>query len=78
MINLLGEQDANGEADYSSLSDLLSIPNVYVELYAKSQVRPFSQNGSCNDRRLFQGRTFKAKRRIATLPCNSGKSLKVI
>lgn len=45
MINLLGDQDANGEADYSSLSDLLSIPNVYVELYAKSQVRPFRKMG---------------------------------
>jgi 5-(carboxyamino)imidazole ribonucleotide synthase len=45
MINLLGEQDANGEPDYSPLSDVLSIPNVYVELYAKGEVRPFRKMG---------------------------------
>lgn len=45
MINLLGDENANGQAQYQGLEKVLAIPGVYVHLYGKKQVRPFRKMG---------------------------------
>ena len=46
LINIIGTQ--NGEPSYSSLSKILSIPNVFVHLYGKKQVKPGRKMGHIN------------------------------
>ena len=46
LINIIGTQ--NGEPSYSSLSQILSIPNVFVHLYGKKQVKPGRKMGHIN------------------------------
>ncbi|HOX92106.1 MAG TPA: hypothetical protein PLC54_04230, partial [Spirochaetales bacterium] len=48
MVNLLGEESANGEAVYEGLADALAVPGVRVHLYGKRQVRPFRKMGHLN------------------------------
>lgn len=45
MVNLLGEQGANGEAIYEGMEDILRIPGVYPHLYGKEQVKSFRKMG---------------------------------
>ena len=46
LINIIGTQ--NGEPSYSSLSQILSMPNVFVHLYGKKQVKPGRKMGHIN------------------------------
>jgi len=45
MINLLGDEKADGTARYQGLEKALAIPNVYVHLYGKKTVKPFRKMG---------------------------------
>ncbi|MEX2379141.1 MAG: ATP-grasp domain-containing protein, partial [Vicingaceae bacterium] len=45
MVNLLGEEDAKGEAIYKGMEALLSEAGVYPHLYGKTMVKPFRKMG---------------------------------
>lgn len=45
MVNLLGEENHNGEAVYQGLNDCLSKEGVYVHLYGKKITKPFRKMG---------------------------------
>lgn len=45
MVNLLGNEDAKGEAHYHGMKQLLSEPGVYPHLYGKAMVKPFRKMG---------------------------------
>lgn len=45
MVNLLGEEDAKGEADYRGMTALLTESGVYPHLYGKAMVKPFRKMG---------------------------------
>lgn len=45
MVNLLGEEDANGEARYEGMEEILKLPGVYPHLYGKEMVKPFRKMG---------------------------------
>lgn len=45
MINLLGDEKADGIAHYQGLEKVMAIPNVYVHLYGKKRVKPFRKMG---------------------------------
>jgi 5-(carboxyamino)imidazole ribonucleotide synthase len=45
IINILGEENYNGEAKYVGLNDVLSMQNVFVHLYGKQQTRPGRKMG---------------------------------
>lgn len=45
MVNLLGEEDAKGEADYRGMTALLEESGVYPHLYGKAMVKPFRKMG---------------------------------
>lgn len=45
MINLLGEADFSGEAQYEGADDALSISGVSIHLYGKKYTRPFRKMG---------------------------------
>src|SRR5690554_1733987 len=45
MVNLLGAEDANGEAQYLGMNELLNGSGVYPHLYGKTMVKPFRKMG---------------------------------
>lgn len=45
MVNLLGEENAKGEATYNGMEALLSEAGVYPHLYGKAMVKPFRKMG---------------------------------
>ena len=45
MLNLLGEEDANGTACYEGFQEILQEKGVYPHLYGKEQVKPFRKMG---------------------------------
>lgn len=45
MINVLGSEDANGEAKYEGLEDVLKIQNAFIHLYGKKQTKPGRKMG---------------------------------
>lgn len=45
MVNLLGEENANGEAEYVGMSEVLKWEGVYPHLYGKEKVKPFRKMG---------------------------------
>lgn len=45
MLNLLGEEDANGTAHYEGFEEILELKGVYPHLYGKEQVKPFRKMG---------------------------------
>jgi 5-(carboxyamino)imidazole ribonucleotide synthase len=45
MVNLLGEEDAKGEATYNGMETLLSETGIYPHLYGKAMVKPFRKMG---------------------------------
>lgn len=45
MVNLLGEEDAKGEASYLGMNALLKEKGVYPHLYGKALVKPFRKMG---------------------------------
>ncbi len=45
MLNILGAEGAEGKAQYTGLTDALSLPGVYPFLYGKSLTRPFRKMG---------------------------------
>lgn len=45
MVNLLGEEDAKGEATYNGMEALLNEAGVYPHLYGKAMVKPFRKMG---------------------------------
>jgi 5-(carboxyamino)imidazole ribonucleotide synthase len=45
MLNLLGDEDANGEAKYLGMEELLELKGVYPHLYGKEMVKPFRKMG---------------------------------
>ena len=45
MINLLGESDYEGIAEYEGLEEILKIEGVYVHLYGKKITKPFRKMG---------------------------------
>lgn len=45
MVNLLGNENAHGEAYYSGMKSLLSLAGVYPHLYGKTTVKPFRKMG---------------------------------
>lgn len=45
MLNLLGEEDANGTAHYEGFEEILEEKGVYPHLYGKEQVKPFRKMG---------------------------------
>jgi len=45
MVNLLGAEDANGEAQYLGMNELLKGSGVYPHLYGKTMVKPFRKMG---------------------------------
>lgn len=45
MMNILGAEGADGEAEYEGLAQALAVPGVGVHLYGKRRVRPFRKMG---------------------------------
>ena len=45
MLNLLGEENANGTAHYEGFEAILEQKGVYPHLYGKEQVKPFRKMG---------------------------------
>ena len=45
MVNLLGDEDAEGKAVYHGVESALGLGNVYVHLYGKVQTRPYRKMG---------------------------------
>jgi len=45
MVNLLGEENAKGEAEYRGMTALLEESGVYPHLYGKAMVKPFRKMG---------------------------------
>lgn len=45
MVNLLGDENANGRANYEGLEEVLSLKGVYPHLYGKEMVKPFRKMG---------------------------------
>ncbi len=45
MINVLGAEDANGEARYEGLEEVLKIQNAFIHLYGKKQTKPGRKMG---------------------------------
>lgn len=45
MVNLLGEENASGQATYEGMEDILKIPGVHPHLYGKEEVKPFRKMG---------------------------------
>jgi 5-(carboxyamino)imidazole ribonucleotide synthase len=45
MLNLFGEGEASGEAEYLGLEEALAVPGVAIHLYGKREVRPFRKMG---------------------------------
>ena len=45
MLNLLGEENANGTAHYEGFDQILAEKGVYPHLYGKEQVKPFRKMG---------------------------------
>ncbi|MFT4739500.1 MAG: 5-(carboxyamino)imidazole ribonucleotide synthase [Marivirga sp.] len=45
MVNILGEEGFNGEAEYEGLSDVLAISGTHVHLYGKKVTKPFRKMG---------------------------------
>src|SRR5688572_6951492 len=45
IINLIGEQDYNGEACYEGLNDVLMLDNVFVHIYGKKTTKPGRKMG---------------------------------
>ena len=45
MVNLLGEKNMEGEADYQGLENVQNDPNIFVHLYGKKKTKPFRKMG---------------------------------
>jgi 5-(carboxyamino)imidazole ribonucleotide synthase len=45
MLNLIGDQNANGKVKYEGIEEALSIQNVYIHLYGKEGVKPGRKMG---------------------------------
>lgn len=45
MVNILGEEGFNGEAEYEGLADVLAISGTHVHLYGKKVTKPFRKMG---------------------------------
>lgn len=45
MINLLGEPGYSGQAHYEGLDKILSMPEVYIHLYGKTETKPYRKMG---------------------------------
>jgi 5-(carboxyamino)imidazole ribonucleotide synthase len=45
MINLLGEENYDGEVVYQGLEKVLGMPEVYIHLYGKTHTKPFRKMG---------------------------------
>ena len=45
MLNILGDPDYSGTAIYQGMDTILSIPDVYVHLYGKTETRPYRKMG---------------------------------
>jgi len=45
MVNLLGEENARGEAQYEGMEEVLKMKGVYPHLYGKDEVKPFRKMG---------------------------------
>jgi len=45
MINLLGEENHDGEVVYQGLEKVLEMPEVYIHLYGKTHTKPFRKMG---------------------------------
>lgn len=45
MVNLLGEEDANGKAHYEGMESILEMKGVYPHLYGKEEVKPYRKMG---------------------------------
>lgn len=45
MVNLLGDEKANGKAKYEGMENILDVSGVYPHLYGKEEVRPFRKMG---------------------------------
>lgn len=45
MLNILGEENANGAVKYVGMEEVLSLPGVYVHIYGKRIVKPFRKMG---------------------------------
>lgn len=45
MVNLLGEEGANGEAVYKGMAEIIKTPGVYPHLYGKEQVKSYRKMG---------------------------------
>lgn len=72
MLNILGEPDASGPANYSGMKEVLSIPDVFVHLYGKKETRPFRKMGhvtimATNPQEALQ----KAEKVKAALKCGA-------
>ncbi len=45
MVNLIGEENYNGDAKYENLDEVLKIENVFVHIYGKKETRPGRKMG---------------------------------
>ena len=45
MINILGEPNSSGLANYPGMEDLLAEPGVYIHIYGKEKVKGFRKMG---------------------------------
>ena len=45
MVNMLGDKDATGNANYEGMEELLSMEGVYPHLYGKDEVKPYRKMG---------------------------------
>ena len=45
MVNLLGEPEHQGEAEYLGMNKILGVSGVYPHLYGKSDTKPYRKMG---------------------------------
>lgn len=71
MVNLLGEDNYNGEARYEGMEDALSIEGVYVHLYGKKMTKPFRKMGHItitdNNLETLQTKVQQVKNRVKVI-----------
>jgi 5-(carboxyamino)imidazole ribonucleotide synthase len=71
MVNILGEQNYEGDVIYEGLDEILAMPGVYLHLYGKKTTKPFRKMGhvtitadtleEAKNKAIFVKNTLKAK-----------------
>jgi 5-(carboxyamino)imidazole ribonucleotide synthase len=68
MVNLLGANGHEGPVHYEGLTEMLSVPEVYVHIYGKAVTKPFRKMGhvtvTASSHREAAARALEAKDKI--------------